>query len=62
MAKPTKHRPWVVQISVACVPGKWYGLDAYRDQDTALVEAALAQQRLPGIQIRVIDWREGKNQ
>jgi hypothetical protein len=48
MAKPSKQRPWVIEMRPPNATGfKWYELDAYRSEDEARLQLALMQKRAP---------------
>jgi len=53
MAKPSKQRPWAVEMSVAAVEGQWFAMDAYRDEETAEMNAKLMRKRAPDATFRV---------
>jgi hypothetical protein len=53
MAKPSKQRPYVMQMYSDTL-GKWFNLDAFRDRDTAEAHAELARKRDPETKFQVI--------
>jgi hypothetical protein len=54
MARPSKKRPWVVQMQIAAT-GKWYALSAYSDKDEADAQASLVLKRGSNAEVRVVD-------
>jgi hypothetical protein len=52
MAKASKQRPWVIEMSVKSIPG-WFEMDAYRDDVEARMQASLMQRRSPEADFRV---------
>ena len=57
MAKPSKQRPWVVEVYVPAF-NKWFDLDAYRDKQEAEMQMALKRKRDPRTEFRVTEWRD----
>jgi hypothetical protein len=53
MSKPSKQRPWVVQMNVAGLD-RWFDMDAYRSEDEAEMNAALFRKRAPEAEFRVV--------
>lgn len=58
MAKPSKQRPWIVEMWPKAHGTTWVVMDAYRDEDTAEANAALMRGRVPFADFRVRDVRE----
>jgi hypothetical protein len=58
MAKPSKQRPWAVEIQVAALKDQWFAADAFRDRETAEMNATLMRRRAPEATFRVRDTRE----
>ena len=56
MAKPSKQRPWIVEIRPPGTPihsSTWYEMEAFRDAETAEANANLMRKRSPDAQFRV---------
>ena len=56
MAKPSKQRPWVVEIQPPESAG-WFDVDAYpyREEDAARANAKLMERRSPAAKFRVVN-------
>ena len=56
MAKPSKQRPWVVQMNPPNMSDhKWFDVEAFRSEDEADMTAALYRKRAPEATFRVIN-------
>lgn len=57
MAKPSKQRPWIVEIrppGTSVHTPEWFEMDAFRDAETAEANANLMRRRSPDAEFRVI--------
>ena len=52
MARPSKRRPWVVEINPPATNG-WFEMEAFPDRETADANAALMQRRAPEAKFRI---------
>lgn len=61
MAKPSKQRPWTVEIQPPHMDG-WFNMDAYRDEEEAKANAKLMEKRSPEAKFRVVKLTENAHE